>query len=109
MNCDIRFMGKTLHMPAVNEFKKFDNHFGAIFTGKQFTLQLNHYQSKSYMTYVGLMKKSDSAHKINPRGKMHFLWQEQLNTSTDHRIYRFITQLKVNYYGIKPNIFDEQD
>ena len=106
MNCDVSFMGRKLHMPAVNEFKKFDNHFGVIFTGKQFTLQLNHYQSKSYLSYVGLMEKSDSAHQKNPRGKEHFLPQEYLNTTTDYRIYRFIIQLKVRYHNIKPNIFD---
>lgn len=109
MNCDVRFMGKILHMPAVNEFKYFDNHYGVIFTKKHFTLQLNHYQSKSYMSYVGLMQKSDSAHQNNPRGKQHFLLQENLNVTTDYRIYRFIIQLKVKYFGIKPNIFDEKN
>ena len=109
MNCNVRFCGKTLHMPSVNEFKCYDNHFGVIFAGKQFTLQLNHYQSKSYMSYVGLIQKSDSAHKKNPRGRGHFMALETKCTSSDYHIYRFVTQLKVLYFGINPNIFNKHD
>ena len=109
MNCNVRFLGKTWHVPPVNEFCRFDNHFGVIFAKKTFTLMLNHYQSKSYMNYVGLMQKTDSAHKKNPRGKTHFSLQEQINSTTDFHIYRFLIQLKVYYYDILPNIFNEQD
>lgn len=107
MNCNVRFMGKEWHMPPVNEFKKFDNHFGVILMGKEITLQLNHYQSKSYMSYIGLMQKSDSAHKKNPRGKGHFIAIEGKCSTTDYHIIRFLVQLKVCCNHVIPNIFNE--
>lgn len=105
MNCDVRFMGKTLHMPAVNEFKKYNNRFGVILTKDDFSLQLNHYQCKSYRSYVELMRKSDSAHKKNPRGRGHFLAHENKCCGCDYHIGRFMMQLKAKYYNVTPNIF----
>ena len=61
------------------------------------------------MSYVGLIQKSDSAHKKNPRGRGHFMALETKCTSSDYHIYRFVTQLKVLYFGINPNIFNKHD
>ena len=106
MNCDVLFMGRVWHVPSINEFYGFDNHFGVIFSKKNFSIQLNHYQCKSYMSYIALMDKSDSAHKINPRGVGHFLAHENKCCACDFHIFRFLMQLKIKYWNVSPNIFN---
>lgn len=61
MPCKVKFLGFNIKVPPVNEFGKYvafkTNRVGLFRKKEDFTIQINHYVSKSYGEYV-LRKKS---------------------------------------------------
>jgi len=93
----VRIYGINIIIPPINEFKYFlrwDIHRVGNHLPDDFTIQVNHYWSKSFMTYYAKTLKSDVAFIVNPKNMDYFLWHERHNKSTDFKIFRFIIQLK---------------
>jgi hypothetical protein len=86
-----------LTIPPINEFKYFilgNIHRIGNKTSNDFTIQINHYWSKSYSFYLSKTQKGDVAYKISPKNWNYFLAHEHHNKSIDFKIFRFIVELK---------------
>ena len=82
-------------IPPVNQFGYFvasGIHFGR---KDDNAIQINHYWSKSYNSYVAKHKRGDASFLQSPRDFEYFLWHENHNISCDYSIYRFLIQLKL--------------
>ncbi len=99
----ITFWGINIPIPPVNEFKKFiryhSNRIGYHRNSNNFTIQLNHYWSKSYIEFArkierGRADTTADKHK-DIRSLKAFLWFENKTKTTDNKIQRFLIQLKV--------------
>lgn len=95
--CKVPFLGKTFFVPPVNEFKKFICYDIHRANSKGFTIQLNHYWSKSYNEMV--LKKfergdvffGDEKPTLNLES---FYYHEKKNISSDYTIFRYLIRLK---------------
>lgn len=98
MATSIKLFGFIISIPPINEFKKFikfkSNRIGFWRSTKDFTAQINHYGTKSYNNYIfNKTKRGDVNNHV--RDLETFFWAEQYNTSSDLKIFRFITELKI--------------
>jgi hypothetical protein len=89
-------------IPPVNEFKKFvlfEINRSGLFN-KNFTIQLNHYYSKSFIEYMDKKKARGDVALVGDDAKnlksdeVFFYFQNQC-TASDYKIYRFINELKI--------------
>lgn len=99
MATTINIFGVNFSIPPINEFKKFikfkSNRIGFFKNKANFTVQINHYGTKSYHNYVyNKTQRGDVNNHV--RDLETFFWAEQYNTSADFKIFRFITELKIN-------------
>lgn len=60
-----------------------------------FPIQINHYFTKSYEEYRNKMSRGDAFFKINPRDMKYFYRHEMLCKTTDFKIYKYLTALKL--------------
>lgn len=99
----VNLLNFTFPIPPINEFKNYvllEISRTAIFNNK-FTIQLNHYYSKSFDEYM-IRKKArgdvafvgEVAEKLKS-DEVFFYFQNQC-ISSDYKIYRFINEIKIN-------------
>lgn len=98
MSTFITLLDLKISIPPINEFKKFikfkSNRIGLFRNADDFTAQINHYGTKSYHNYVyNKTQRGDVNNHV--RDLETFFWAEQYNTSSDFKIFRFITELKI--------------
>ena len=115
--CGCKILGKNFLIPPINEFKYFI-HFkchriGAFKSKNDFTIQLNHYASKSYEEFFISKRKRGAASSTGDRAKhirsaYAFLRNQHLSIATDYAIQRFLIQLKVNM-GIYPDYINSDN
>lgn len=109
LNCDstaihwLKVKWKGITIPAINEAGNFDVWGYGKIKKSQFTIQLNHYWSKAFNTYIQKYKKGSGA-----SGKMwKKIWvykeTEHLCKTIDVTILRFLTELKLHMKGIDEN------
>ena len=87
-----------LKIPIFNEHKHFIFFPQRYTPPKQYTIQLNHYWSKSYDEFCGKMHKSSANSKANEeiRKKWDFFFShDKKNTAIDKSIFRFLVALKI--------------
>jgi hypothetical protein len=105
MSAKVNFCGREIIIPPINEFKKFikyDIHRVGCNKLNDFTIQLNHYWSKSYLSYINnKILRGDVNNHI--RNKDLFLWHEHNNKGCDYKIWRFIIELKIRMGKINGN------
>ena len=65
-----------------------------------FSVQINHYFTKSFQEYKEKKSKGDVYFKINPHDEEYFYRHEQLCTNVDYKIFKYLTKLK-SKIGIK--------
>lgn len=92
----VSFLGRIITIPPINEFKYFLR-YNIQRTGLKkptdFTIQINHYWSKAYKDYhKNKVERGDVNN--HPRTLKIFLFHEHHNKATDHKIFRFLIQLK---------------
>lgn len=92
---EIKILGKKFKIYPINENKKYLQ-YGIHRKGKKdFTIQINHYFSKTYNEYTQKkMIRGDVYHKIAPYTLEYFYNSEIKNISADFKIFRFIVKLK---------------
>jgi hypothetical protein len=93
------FFGFKLRIPPVNEFEYFikaDIHRIGKNSADDFTIQINHYWSKAYSVYhAKSLFIGDVAFTLNPKSdRDYFRWHELKNRSVNHKIFRFLVDLK---------------
>lgn len=101
--CWIKILGIKFKIPSINEKRYFVLDYGGHKVPSNNTIQINHYWSKCLSEYVRKIDKGDMFSKSNDeiRKKMDFFyWHEYQNVSENKIIYRFLTKLKMQLYGI---------
>lgn len=91
----IKVLGKFIVLPPINEFKKFilwDIHRVGFFN-KSFTIQINHYWSKSFRYYFDNKVKRGDVNK-HERTIDTFFSHECYNNHVDYKIFKFLIELK---------------
>jgi hypothetical protein len=91
----INFLGLSINIPPVNEFKKFikwDVHRVGFFK-KSFTIQINHYWSKSFGYYFENKVKRGDVNN-HERTIDTFYAHEYHNKSTDFVIFKYLIELR---------------
>lgn len=58
-------------------------------------IQINHYFTKSYEEYLEKVSRGDAFYETNPRDMEYFLWHDMKCISSDFRIYKYLTLLKL--------------
>lgn len=92
----IKIFNKVLLIPPINEFKKFirgDIHRVNLFSDKKFSMQINHYWSKSFGYYFeNKVKRGD----VNNHDRTidNFYYSEFYNKATDFVIFKYLIQLR---------------
>lgn len=61
-----------------------------------FSVQINHYFTKSFQEYKEKKSKGDVYFKINPHDEDYFYRHEMLCTSVDYKIFKYLIKLKNN-------------
>ena len=115
--CGCKILGRKFLIPPINEFKYFI-HFkchriGLWKSKNDFTMQINHYASKSYEEFFISKRKRGAASSTGDRAKhirsaYAFLRNQHLSIATDYAIQRFLIQLKVNM-GIYPDYINSDN
>lgn len=111
----INFCGKKFRIPPVNEFKKFvlwEVH-RLPFEAK-FSIQLNHYISKSYTEFTTKKRIRGDATFVGEQAKLLksnevFLYFQHQCISSDYKIYRFINELKIKMGYMSSNEKNENE
>jgi hypothetical protein len=105
MSAKVNFLGREIIIPPINEFKKFikyDIHRVGCKKLNDFTIQLNHYWSKSYLSYINnKILRGDVNNHI--RNLDLFFMNEYKNKNIDYKIWRFIIELKIRMGKINGN------
>lgn len=89
---NVRF--RNIVIPPINQFGRFVKYNIHRAISQKEDIQINHYWSKSYKSYLAKHKRGDAAFEKSPRDYDYFLWHETRNTSSDFSIFRFIIPLK---------------
>lgn len=92
----IKILGYNITIPPINEFRKFLK-WNIHRTGycKDFSMQINHYWSKSYLHYYDKKLGKGSACENYEHTMDQFWWHENQNFTSDYKIFRFLIQLKL--------------
>ncbi len=91
-----KIFNRSIKIPSINEFRKFIkwNQIHETKKNKNHSIQINHYWSKSFYSYMDAkVKRGDVNNHI--RDLDLFYLHEQNNTSSDYAIFRFIVRLKL--------------
>lgn len=99
MSTTLNLFGVDFSIPPINEFKKFirfkSNRVPVGKRSKEFSIQINHYGSKSYYNFIyNKINRGDVNNHV--RDVETFFWGEQYNTTCDYKIFRFMIELKIN-------------
>ena len=115
--CYVSFLGHKLCVPPINEFGKYVaykvNRVGLFRKKEDFTIQINHYVTKSYGEYVLRKKKrgpgTNSGEKAKILRSMYaYYWHQRGCISCDYTAYKFLTELKVKL-GYAKHIIEKTD
>lgn len=92
----IKIFGLTIKVRPINEFKKFiKGDMNRKTKNKKFTIQINHYVTKTYDEYIkNKMIKGDVFYKDYQKTSEYFYRHELKNVSCDYKIFRFLVKLK---------------
>lgn len=95
-----KFLGMHFMIPPVNEFKKFvafKSNRTHLFTHvDDFSIQINHYVTKSYVDYfVGKTKRGDVNNFTGLETSWPYLYVQNFSQVADYSIYSFLPFLKV--------------
>lgn len=99
LSAKLTLFNKVFAIPPINEFKKYikykNNRIGFFNSIDDFTIQINHYASKSLSSYIsGKILRGDVNNHV--RNLDMFLWQEHYQMTCDYKMWRFLIQLKIN-------------
>lgn len=117
MPCKVKFMGFNIKIPPVNEFGKYvafkTNRVGLFRKKEDFTIQINHYVSKSYGEYVLRKKKRGPGTNGGEKAKIlrsmyAYYWHQRGCISCDYSAYKYLSELKVKL-GYANHIKVEED
>ena len=92
-----------IKIPAVNEAKNFSMWQIQKIQKRQFTIQLNHYWSKAFNTYIEKYKKGSGASGNMWKKIWLFKETEHMCTVNDVVIQRYLTEVKLHMAGIDEN------
>lgn len=109
---EFNVLGVRLQIPPINEFKYFikykSNRVGLLRKPDDFTIQLNHYATKSYYEYfLAKKKRGDACNLKNTRTVWPYMYTQQFSIKPDYTIYRYLTFLKVRLNKSITNYFDD--
>lgn len=102
--CWMNVLGIKIKIPTIDEHKKFVFFYSNHKVNKHYTVQMNHYWSKSLSDYVKKIDKGDMVDKKHDEIRKQldfFFWHEHQNVSEDRTIFRFLIELKIRLNGIK--------
>lgn len=93
---EINFWGIKLKIPNINEFKRvIKGGINRASIKKEFTIQINHYWSRTFSEYINnKMKRGDVFFNYQRINLEYFYLHEIKNKSCDYKIYRFLIKLK---------------
>lgn len=109
---EFNVLGVKLQVPPINEFKYFikykSNRIGLLRKPDDFTIQLNHYATKSYLEFFVKRKKRGDVNgfKNNTSVKL-YKYVQNYSIKPDYTIYRYLTFLKVRLNKSITNYFDD--
>lgn len=104
----LKLFNKYILIPSVNEFKcfiKYDIHRVGFFN-KSFTIQINHYWSKSYEYYINNKVQRGDVNN-HERTIDTFYAHEIKNNAVDHKIFKYIILLKNKLKSFHPTVCNE--
>ena len=110
----LRLFGCKFKIPPINEFKYFSrfkcNRIGLFHSIEDFSLQLNHYATKSYLEYfISRRKRGDVNAFKNNTSIRSYVYSQEFAIKADYSIFRYIPFLKVRISnGEITNYFDEE-
>lgn len=98
MNARCRFLGRSIAVPSSDEFGHYLR-WPEVVRGasrrKEFTIQLNHYWSKAYRTYLQVkIARGVAIEGYDYRPEVFFV-HERNNRAADYKIFRYMVQLKL--------------
>lgn len=106
----INCFGYSLKLPPINEFRKFvhfrTNRTGWFTTSNDFTIQINHYVTKSYEEFFVNKRKRGTAVSTGKvaahiRSSYAYNFAQSFATEADYTIQRFMVRLKLRMRGIE--------
>ena len=104
MSCKLKICGMKLIIPPINEFKKYvaykTNRIKINCKKEDFTIQINHYVSKSYGEYVLCKTKRGPGTNGGEKAKIlrsmyAYYWHQRSCISCDLTAYKYLSELKV--------------
>lgn len=107
----IHILGHNFTIPAINEFKYFikykSNRVGLFTSVNDFSIQINHYATKSYLEYfVKRRKRGDVNAFANNTSIEAYNYAQEFSIVPDYTIYRFLPLLKVKMNKDITNFFE---
>lgn len=107
----IRIFGHNFTIPPINEFKYFlkykSNRVGVFTTVNDFSIQINHYATKSYLEYfVKRRKRGDVNAFANNTSIKSYKYVQEFSIAPDYTIFRFLPLLKVKMNNKIPNFLE---
>jgi len=113
----IYFFSKKLLIPPINEFKKFVrfkcHRLGFLNTKEKFTIQINHYGTKSYLEFFLSKRNRGGPTLVGEEGarllSAHaFEFVQRYCVSADYTIQRFLVHLKINMQKEIKNYYEQE-
>lgn len=107
----LSLFGHSFTVPPVNEFKKFikykSNRIGFFRGIGDFTIQINHYATKSYLEYFCTRRKRGDVNAFaNNTSVLAYKYTQEFSVKPEYTIYRFLPFLKVRMNKNINNYFD---
>ena len=107
----VSLFGLTFTVPPINEFKKFikykSNRIGFFRGIGDFSIQINHYATKSYLEYFCTRRKRGDVNAFaNNTSVLAYKYTQEFSVKPDYTIYRFLPFLKVRMEKNIKNYFD---
>mgnify|MGYP000030303549 FL=1 len=104
--------GHDFAVPPINEFRKFikykSNRVGIFKSISDFTIQINHYATKSYLEYFCTRRKRGDVNAFaNNTSIKAYKYTQEFAVKPDYTIYRFLPFLKVRMDDTITNYFDD--
>lgn len=101
--CKMKFLNFNIDVPSINEVKHFIvwNIYSLGFgKGNDFTIQINHYWSKSYSEFLQKVNRGNVYFAEDPNF-IDFNKYELRNRTSDYKIFRFLLKLKCSIMNKK--------
>ena len=107
----VSLCGFSFTVPPINEFKKFikykSNRIGFFRGIGDFSIQINHYATKSYLEYFCTRRKRGDVNAFaNNSSVLAYKYTQEFSVKPDYTIYRFLPFLKVRMEKNIKNYFE---